>query len=379
VWLYHQLTDAYGDIPYTEALKNVAEVINQPKYDTQEAIYKDMLKELKEAAAQLNTDPSLASFGNADILFGGNVDKWKRFANSLRLRLAIRVRYADAALAQQHITEVITAPLIDANSLNAKLTTIDGDDVNNRNPFYNTIVVGGVDVFFISLTVTENLKNLSDPRLSVFALPASDGVSGYRGRPIALFGDEKLPYTTEKIARFPIYLKAAVYPIIIMNAAEVYFLRAEAALAGLSSENPQQMFIKGIQASLEQYNIAPAAITNYLNSASGTLAGTNEQKLEQIIIQKFLANYFEGYEGWAEFRRTGYPKIWTGSDKGSTNGAIPRRLTYPQDEYAKNESNVTEAVNRLNGGDKLLSRIWWDKKPGLPFPHPKQGLFPPGL
>jgi hypothetical protein len=100
VWVFHMMTDAYGDIPYFESAKDVQNVINQPKYDTQELIYRDMLNELKEAAAQLGSQQNQISFGNADILYQGNVDSWEKFANSLRLRLAIRVRFADALLLQ---------------------------------------------------------------------------------------------------------------------------------------------------------------------------------------------------------------------------------------------------------------------------------------
>ncbi len=379
VWLFHQLTDAYGDVPYFQALLPVEEVVNQPKYDTQKDIYTDMLKELKEAVAQLNNDPALLSFGNADLLYSGNVDKWKRFGNSLRLRLAIRIRYADAALASQHIGEVITAPLIDDNSLNSKLTTINGTDVNNRNPLYNRDVNSNFYPMWVSFTVTQELLKRSDPRLTIYANPASDGVTGYRGRPIALLGDEKTRYADNATATLPVFFRTPVYSIIVMNAAEVYFLRAEAALAGMSSENAALMYRNGITSSLIQYGVSASATTDYLNSSAGTLAGTTEGSLEDIIVQKWLAMYHQSIEAWAEFRRTGYPKIWTGSDLGSTNGNIPRRLTYPQSEYSRNQANVKEAASRFSDGDKMMSRIWWDARPGLPYPHPKQGMFPPEI
>jgi hypothetical protein len=376
-WLFHQLTDMYGDIPYFEAVLDVDSVIFQPKYDTQQAIYEDLLKELKEASAELTDDPNLASFGAADILFNGNVENWKRFANSLRLRLAIHARYADPSLAQENISDVISQPLIDDNSLNAKLATIDGADNNNKNPLYLRALNTNNYPVWVSFTTTENLLKLNDPRLSVFANPASDGVSGYRGRPLQLLDQEKLRYTVTSTASLPASFMQPVYSIIVMNAAEVYLLRAEAAQAGLSSEDPQSMYSKGIQASLEQYAVDPSDITDYLTSGAGTLSGTDEEKLEQIAVQKWLAMYYESNEGWTEFRRTGYPKIWTGSEKGVTDGNIPRRLTYPQDEYSKNEVNVKEAATHYANGDDLMSKLWWDQKPGVPFAHPKQGTFPP--
>jgi hypothetical protein len=116
VWLYHMVTDAYGDIPYFEAAQGVENVINQPEYDSQEEIYRDMLNELKEAEAQLGSQGDQISYGNADIIYQGDVENWKKFANSLRLRLAIRARFADPALAAEHTTDLVDAPLIDENS-----------------------------------------------------------------------------------------------------------------------------------------------------------------------------------------------------------------------------------------------------------------------
>lgn len=372
--LFSQLTDLYGDIPYFEAAQNVENVVNQPKYDAQKDIYTDLLKELKEAAAQLNPDPALASFGAADILMGGDVDRWKRFANSLRLRFSLRISYADPALAKQHIVDVLNQPLIDANSFNVSLTTIDGSNLNNRNPLYDDPL--NSYPLWTSFTVADNLKKLSDPRLTIFSLPASDGTSGYRGRPIAL-GNDQITYQEANTAMLQSSFRSAEHPIIVMNAAEVSFLRAEAALRALSTENAQQLYTKGITQSLTQYEVPQAAQDTYLASAAAVLAGSGEEQLEQIIVQKFLAMLYESNEAYAEFRRTGYPRIWTGSSLGSTNGEIPRRLTYPLDEYAKNEVSIKEAAGKLAQGDNYMSHVWWDAKAGLPFHHPKQGTFPP--
>lgn len=376
VWLFHQLTDQFGDIPYFSAVKDIDNMDTHPVYDKQEDIYKDMLKELKEAAAQLSDDASQKSFGGADILLGGNVDRWRRFANSLRFRLAMRVRYADEALAKQHITEVLTAPLIDDNLQNVSLATLNDGNTANRNFLYdkNLRVPGNMSVSF---TVTDNLIRLNDPRLPVFAKPASAAGVGYRGVPLQITGVFKQRYSADSISLMGDYFLQPVFAIVVMSAAEVKQLRAEAALSNITDENPQELFAAGIQAAMDQYGIASGAASAYISSAAGTLAGTDEEKLEQIIVQKWLSTYYNVNEGWAEFRRTGYPRIWTGNEQGDTQGNIPRRLTYPTDEYLKNAANVSEAAGRLSGGDKLLSKVWWDKKAGLPFYHPKQGIFPP--
>ncbi|MBW7840915.1 MAG: SusD/RagB family nutrient-binding outer membrane lipoprotein, partial [Chitinophagaceae bacterium] len=344
VWLFQQLTDAYGDLPYSEALLDVEDVINQPEYDTQEDIYKGMLNELKEASTELSDNSEQLSFGEADILFNGNVDNWKRFANSLRLRLAIRVRYADQTLAQQHISEVISSPLIDDNALNAALTTINGVDINNRNPLYNDYINSTGYPVWVGFTVTQELLKRNDPRLPVFADLPSNDMTEYRGRPVGVEGTQNPRYSLDSAARLPMFFREAVYSIMVMNAAEVYLLRAEAALAGLSGEDAEQMFRKGITESMKQYGIADAKVNNYMASPAASIAaGTEEEKLENIIVQKYLAINHQSTEAWAEFRRTGYPVMWTGSMQGSTNGNIPRRLTYPQSEYSRNGANVAVA------------------------------------
>lgn len=374
--IYQMLTDCYGDLPYTEALNNVAQTILQPKYDTQEAIYTDLLKELKEAAAQLDNSSSQISFGNADLLLKGNADAWRRFANSLRLRMAMRIRYANPTLAAQHISEVISQPLITTNSQNITLATLNDGNSANNNPFFTRNSTQPNNML-VSFTLTDNLKKLNDPRMSILARQANSPIAGYRGVPLQLGPTQQERYATDSVSRMAVSFLQPVYTIVVMNAAEVYFLRAEAALANLSNEDEQTMFTEGIKAAMSQYGVAGSDINNYVASASGILAGTEEEKLEQIIVQKWLGIYYNTYEAWAEFRRTGYPRIWTGETLGDTEGNIPRRLTYPVAELLRNETNVKEAISRLSKGNTLMSKVWWDKKAGLPMLHPRQGMYPP--
>lgn len=386
VWLFHQLTDAYGDIPYFEAALDVAEANTAPVYDSQELIYKDMLNELKVAAAALTVDPGQLSYGTSDLLYKGDINSWIRFANSLRLRLAMRVRYKDAQLAQQHISEVINAPLIETNNQNAALLT-EGEgavDINNRNPIFNRNVSNTIPVY-ASLTTTETLKAKNDPRLTIYVLPAvaPDDGDPYRGRPLAVDTDLEPGWTLgpryrqENTAYLGELFTRAAYNIIVMNAAEVSFLRAEAALAGFSSEDKDALFTQGIRLAMERYNVSSDDINDYLASPAGLLTGSEEDQLQEIIVQKWLGNYYQSNESWAEYRRTGYPLIWVGSQIGDTDKKVPRRLTYTQDEYFKNEANLMQAVNKLSDGDFYQSKLWWDAKAGLPFAHPKQGMFPP--
>jgi hypothetical protein len=126
---------------------------------------------------------------------------------------------------------------------------------------------------------------------------------------------------------------------------------------------------------MDQYGVEEAEVAEFIDDA-GTLSGSDEEQFGQIVTQKYIAMFFQGHQGWAEMRRTGYPKVWIGGETGVTNGQIPRRFTYPNDEYLKNKENV-EAAKANMGGDELTTRIWWDKRPGLPFAHPLQGVFPP--
>jgi hypothetical protein len=383
VWLFHQLTDMYGDLPYSEAALDVNEVVNYPKYDKQEDIYKDMLKELKEASAQLSNDASQVSYGASDLMYRGDVESWRRFANSLRLRLAIRTRFANPALANEHITDVIAKPLITLNTQNAALTTegATASNIDNRNPAYNRYQ-GNTVPLYTTYTVTDNLLSRNDPRLPIFVVPATVPDSGalWRGRLFAMDADldgAGIGFRQEQVASMGTLFFAAQYQIKLLTAPEVSFLRAEAALAGITNESAEDMWKNGIKLSMEMYGVTADQINPYL-LAQGALftAGSDEKKLEEIITQKWLANYFQSKESWAEYRRTGYPLIWVGQQKGDTGRKIPRRLTYPTGEYLRNDMSAEEAAGRLSGGDTFMSRVWWDARAGLPFDHPLQGTFP---
>lgn len=383
VWLFQNLTDTYGDIPYTEAARSGDLFIASPKYDRQEDIYKDMLGELKEAAAQLSTDPSQENFGNADLLFGGDVDSWIRFANSLRLRLAVRVRFVDNALAQEHISDVINAPLIDENSENARLLSEGAGAPNreNRSPILNYIEDGNTYGLYFSFTVLEVLALNDDPRLSVyFGLPNSTDPSSsipYRARPINPSGPINARYSRDSVSLVGGFFMSDQFSFNLLTAAEVYFLKAEAVLAGLAAGDANSLFRSGIQLAMEQFAVPGSSIDDFLTGSAGTLSGTDEQKLEQIIVQKYISLVYQSTEAWTEHRRTGYPKMWLGDGPNDTEGQVPRRLTYPADEYSKNGANVNEAAARYPNGDRLTSRVWWDAKPGVPYVHPRQNLYPP--
>tara|TARA_R110002049_G_scaffold28018_5_gene96678 strand:- start:35017 stop:36534 length:1518 start_codon:yes stop_codon:yes gene_type:complete len=379
VWVYHRITDAYGDVPYSEVATSYEDIILYPKYDSQEFVYTDMLKELKEAAAILSNSSSQEGFGAADILYGGDPDSWERFANSLRLRLALRVRYVNQALAENNIGEVFNSSLISTNEQNAVVTSEGEDavDLANTNPLYQQVVngsAGAISSVTAGLTLVENLKSTNDPRLSIYLEPNED--MEYFGGAINLTAEERETYP--RSARWSQYFRNATYDFNVLQASEVNFLMAEAVLAGLATGDANTLYQNGISIAMEQYGVDATAISEFLSSPWGTLSGSEEQKLEMIITQKYLALIGDSYEAYTEHRRTGYPKIWIGSEPSAeTDGALPRRLPYPIIEYNLNPSGVEGAAALLEGGDKMKSHLWWDVKEGLPFAHPKQGVFPP--
>ncbi|MEP7256937.1 MAG: SusD/RagB family nutrient-binding outer membrane lipoprotein [Flavitalea sp.] len=381
VWLFSRLTDLYGDIPYFSAAKNVNEVDPAPAYDKQQDIYNDFFKELKEAVDVLKADDgSRKAMGNQDLLYKGDIASWIRFGNSLRFRLAMRVRYADPALAALNVQEVINDELITDNSQNALIKAGDANQPSNenKNPYFNGIAGGAKEFRWASFTLAENLTKLNDPRASVFIKPSS--VGDYFGIFLCISTDEKAvnigrPDNSDSelgdIAWRP------DFTFRLLTAPEVYFLRAEAALEGITTEDANDQYFAGIDASMDYFNIAGADKTDYLASAAGSLSGTSEEKLEMIITQKWLANFLQFDEAYADFRRTGYPRIYVGHAPSDTNGEVPRRIQYPLSEYNSNNAKVMEAVGRLSGGDNLTSKVWWDANPNVPVHHPKQGIYPP--
>ena len=382
VWLWQNLTDMYGDIPYTEAAHDRANLIAEPKYDKQEDIYKDLFTELKAATAQLSDDPSKLSYGAADLLFKGNVSSWRKFGNSLRLRMALRVRFVDNALAQQNISDVINAPLISTNAENARLLSEGPTAANaNRSPLIILIQNSLIEPRHLGFPVLEILAKSNDPRIPIyFRLPDKIDPSSsipYRARPINVFATETPRYVRDSISLVGAYFEGPQFIFNLITAAQVNFTLAEAVLAGLAPGDANALYRTGIQLAMEQYAVPAGSITTFLASPPATLSGSDEQKLEQIINQKYISLVYQSYEAWAEYRRTGYPIMWLGSGDTDTQGEVPRRLTYPPDEYSKNAANVTAAAARYPNGDKLTSKVWWDVRPGLPLAHPRKGIFPP--
>lgn len=387
-YLTSVLTDEFGDIPYTEAWQGSAETpILSPVYDTQESIYAALIAELKTANELLSEDgPAI----EGDILFGNDLMKWKKFANSLRLRLLMR--RSDRVVPTADMTAIFgnaaTYPVFASNNDNAALKYL-GSNPNNHPINENRKTR---DDHRVSNTIIDYLYTDApspDYRVSVYAeLTANTG--DYVGLPNGMLAADALNYLgngqaeTSKIGS---YFSAAGAPGMLMSYAELMFIKAEAAKRGFipgGDEVAEEAYHAGIKASWDQYN-ADGTFTAKLTAIwrstflswgmgdteniyeyawqdfkdwGGTYDYVPSTGLQQIYTQKWIAMFDQGIQAAFEWRRTNVP-VLTPAVAGMNGGKIPVRAFYPSDEYGRNPTNVAAAVTR-QGADDMNTRVWWD-------------------
>jgi hypothetical protein len=371
VWTFHAMTDVWGDIPYTQALQGaVVDGGNvTPEYDTQQAIYTDMIARLATASGQLSAGGG--DFGSADVINDGDPDLWRRFSNSLRLRLAMRMSLRSPVAARAAFEAAAAQPLILTNAQNADLEY--GEESGSANPIYKNRYEGGRLDHAVSKTMVDALKAWDDPRLGIYADPAgefSDEIAAlpdgapipeayYNGQPNGITAAAANVPTISLIGQ---YFYQPTTPAVLMSASEVYFLLAEARLRGWtlpgSFGTAQQLYDLGVTRSMQEYGIAQADIDTYLAQGAATLTGTADQQIAQVAMQKWIALYNNGPEAYAEWRRLGVPSLAV--VPGTVNGPrIPVRVFYPTIEQSLNNANLQVAVGR-QGGMTLNDKVWWD-------------------
>ncbi|MGJ1239142.1 SusD/RagB family nutrient-binding outer membrane lipoprotein [Sphingobacterium siyangense] len=368
-YLYQRLTDLFGDIPYSEITKSNKEINRTPKFDKQEEIYPALVQKVDAAIARLTSGD--LSYGSSDFFYKGSIDKWKKFGNSLKLKLGIRMRYANPSLAQKTVTEAMTSAigLFSSNSDNAAVPTYNDAQAENQNPILRQMTTGSADLRYLANTLVDKLKEYNDPRLPLLAEPViSNGVSTYQGIGVSLTDNQlsqliRANYSTANKSTW-FSLSFAPIPSYAFTYSDICFYKAEAALLGwgATTANAQTFFTEGVKAALAlpPYNMTaiPSAYEPVLN-----LSGlTDEQKMEKIATQKWIHLFGRDMEAFAEWRRTGYPRLTPGPNPGSTNGQIPRRAIYSSEEAELNAANLKEAAARMTNGDSFLSKVWWDKK-----------------
>ncbi len=368
-YLYQRLTDLFGDIPYSEITKSTKEINRTPKFDKQEDIYPALIQKVDAAIARLTSGD--LSYGSSDFFYKGSIDKWKKFGNSLKLKLGIRLRYANPSLAQKTVTEAMTSTvgLFSSNSDNAAVPSYNDAQAENQNPILRQMTTGSADLRYLANTLVDKLKEYNDPRLPLLAEPVNvNGTATYQGIGVSLTDNQlsqliRANYSTANKSTW-FSLSFAPIPSYAFTYSDICFYKAEAALLGwgATSANAQTFFTEGVKAALAlpPYNMA-AIPTSYepilsLNSL------TDEQKMEKIATQKWIHLFGRDMEAFAEWRRTGYPRLTPGPNPGSTNGQIPRRAIYSSEEAELNASNLKEAAARMTNGDSFLSKVWWDKK-----------------
>ena len=352
-WGFSVLTDAYGDVPYSDALSG-EEGVRFPAFDPQEAVYDSLLTNLDRAANLIDPDgPAI----EGDILFNGDLDRWRRFANALRLRLLLRVSdRRDVSSAMEDI--VTSAPLPRSNDDNAVLRYLGQQP--NENPFAD-LPSGRRDQFRISETMVETLEELGDPRLPVYAdtteyvsptKRANDSL--YVGTPNGQSNEQANALVSARRSRIGAFFRQPSAPGYVLTYAEHLFTLAEAAARGFISGDPAQYYRQAIEASFAQHGVS--APSGYFSRPE--VAYDPDEALEQIGTQKWIALYTQGLEAWFEWRRTGYPEL-DPAIAASNDGRIPERLLYPPDAQISNPDALDAALDR-QGPDDFNTRVWWD-------------------
>lgn len=382
-----RVVDTYGPIPYTQI--GVGTSDNVP-FDDVKAIYYKMFEELNTSIATLtifNTETNNSTthpMAAYDVVYKGDFKKWIKFANSLKLRMAIRISDVDASFATTQIQQAINGGTIDNNVDNAVIPTTD-------NPYFKASFSWGD--LAISGHLSAYMNGFVDPRSSKYMSAISNGT--FRGVRNGISNIDKARYSAVTAYSKPAFTTTTTLPVFI--AAETAFLKAEAALKGYLPGGDAQarvFYEQGINLSMAQNSVAigtyltsttiPQAFTdpnlsranisvpNRITVSWTDFSTTSNTKLEKIITQKWLANFPFGSEAWADFRRTGFPQFFPALDNLSsasyigpvtnTSGRLVRRLTYPQSQYRSNSANVQQGVSLLGGADVATTDLWWAKK-----------------
>ena len=349
------LTDIFGDVPYSEALQGQNGQVT-PAYDTQEAIYtgaNGILDNLDQAIAAINNYSGNQAL-DGDILFDGDLAAWVTFANSLKIKYLMRM--SDQVDVSADLQSIFSAGnYMRANSENAVYDFTDGLPNNFR---MARLRAGDFNLFILSLTAEEILGALNDPRMAVLYRPVGSDPAQAQFK--GLLNGPDASQTTISVADFS--LTGTIFrehtgdlDANFMTAWETQLFLAEAAQKGLIAADAQSLYEAGVQLAFEYWHTELP--TDYLTSGAAAYGNNGADPLQQIITQKWIANSINGYEGWIEWRRTGFPELKP--VQASLNGGlIPVRMPYPTDEAALNAANYAAAT--AENGNSINARVWWD-------------------
>ncbi|MGH1337197.1 MAG: SusD/RagB family nutrient-binding outer membrane lipoprotein [Aureispira sp.] len=355
-WLYQNMTDSWGPIPFSQALGGAE--FPFPKYDSQEEVYMGLLDLLNDAIANFDdTDNSV----KGDQIYNGDITKWKKFANSLKMRVAMRMSDVKTTEAATAISEAITGGVMTSNADNALFMYMNG--APNNNPLAEDYKTR--NDFAASNVMVDELTRLGDPRRGFYYAPNASGL--FVGEVYGLTEADAALTLDADISQRNAQVLSETAPGIFMDYAQVEFLLAEAAERGIGGAGSAEAhYNAGITASMEYWDNAgtllPADITAYIAQPEvdyTTLMGTQTWR-EVIGRQKWIALYMQGVQGWAEYRRLdfGILQAPAGGTLDGTN--IPNRMLYPTDEVTLNGEEYQAGVTLLGGADDLDTKLWWD-------------------
>lgn len=383
VFMFQRMTDMYGDIPYFQAGKGYTQGVTRPVYDPQSAIYDDMLNELKSAAESIDVN-GLNTLGDADLMYSGDPVKWKKFAYSEMVRVAMRLSKVDPSKASEWVKVAVNGGVFTSNDDNALVQhqAVPWNQATNGNGWI--LADRDPDATRVSKTFIDLLKNTDDPRLPFIAtVSANPNNTADKGNndPDIQIGQPNgydLGNTATNIENAPNWPgNQNLYSIVNRNTfsrldaptfflthGETQLLLAEARERGwITTGTTEEYYNEGVTASILQLNQTGATLT----SGDAETYLTNNpfdagNALEQINTQYWITTFMDEYEAWANWRRSDFPVLTPVNYIGNvTNGQIPRRFTYPQGEAGVNTANYQEAVSRIAGGDVMSGRVWWDK------------------
>jgi hypothetical protein len=311
-----------------------------------------LLADLKTAQTLL--DPAGPAI-QGDAIYSGKIATWKKFVNSLRLRIALRIADQEPVLAKQVLTDIQTEGGAYFES-NTDLAALIYQDSPNQNPV--SLTFDTRQDYRISKTIVDRLAALNDPRLPIYAQPTDDAPHGYVGVPNGLLTGDANNLGLSKTSRPGDYFRAPHAPAVIMSYAEVLFDLSEAVSRGFITGDAADLYNKAVLASLDQYGVNDATVTgNYLGQASVQYNPANYKK--SIGDQKWIALFGQGLEAFAEWRRLDYPQL-APAVAGTLGGKMPVRFIYPGSEQSLNGVNYNKAVGH-QGADLLTTKLWFDK------------------
>lgn len=342
------LTDLYGPVPFSEVF---IPGLLKPKFDTQAEVYAGILTMLTDADALLASGVGEVP-ASSDLIYGGNVSKWRKLASSLKLKALMRISKKQNVGAQVQAL-VASGQLFSSNSDSAQLTYLAAQP--DANPIYETIVFSNRAEYKNSSVLIEKLTLLNDPRIGVIS--KKNNANSYVGN---IPGQENTSNYNGFSSPGTFYLNPTL-PGVILSHAQVKFLLAEAANEGYilgGQIAALNYYNQGVQASMDFNQVPQAAATTYLAQPNIEFT-TQADARGKIAEQTWISLYGQGFEAWTEWRRTGFPALTIVQNPANGVTSIPKRLFYPTTGITLNRENYLQAVSTLTGGDILTAPVWW--------------------